>query len=1135
MKIITTLLLCTLFGITALNAKTTCTNNITLVSQQDIDQFSCEIIDGNLTLEINENLNLEPLHILKMVSGNLIIKFTPQIQPDLRGLRNLTSASGLYISSNGGSSWDSYIDISPLESLSSLNYLRCSEVTLKKNLSALIHLDSAYLETSYFQDVSWLNNIGPLTSLGLIAQPIADQNEVFISKIGQGGSLLMMYSNFNDPSGLKDISHLQRLQIGFSVGQSFDGLTHLQTAGHAVIVNNHISGGCCGLVSLIASDPNSSNLEFHDNSCTKEEILDGCLQACSGDILLVTQDEVNNFRCRTIEGNLTLRNQQWVDISPLKILKSISGDLEIRFSPTDYSGFSNLEYIGNELSIFPDAVDYNDPIDLNSFASLKYVRSISFSRRSFIGKLSALEGRVENVWVNRADFGRPDWLPHVVTIDTLRIWNINPENQINYGMNDLVKKLSENGFLQYRSTTLENFQGLEGRKKLGELNLAQVNVKSFIGTDSLEELTNLIIDDEFTSLDACGLQHLLSHVTITGKIEIPPYFIELMKECEDPCPGCEDPCAGSIFLRNQDDIDHFNCKTVQGDLTLRTDGLLVDTSPLQMLDSVMGDLTIDVTQTDHFGFSNLEYIGNRLYVNSAGSSNELFNLSTFSSLTHVRQIDLDRLQMNGQLNVLQDSVESVNLYQTRGFSQEDWMPLVNSVDTLSMSGGGTLRVGYNPGINPVLQRLSMAGHFFAESGFILNDLSGLKGKLKLGGIHINNLILNTFNGVESLTEIVELEITGVTSYNYTALCNLLTNGQVTGSFIFQSNSSELNEVIEGCSAPCDGDYFIYTQGDVDEFSCKTLEGNLEVRNRVSIETTKLLQLDSIKGSLKMEPYQALYSGFNNLKFIGDGLYIGSGLIDLASFSGLQHVRRIMMGAYASTSGQLSSLNDSLELVHLEASEVFNTSNWLPNVPHIDSLYLNWLGAENSGYVDILPKLGVNSFLFAEYTTLWDLNALTGKKKLGGIRFREMGQLSFEGLEDLHEIGILELSHVYSSDYCGLYTLFSEGTIGELIFENNTFTVDDILSNCVPETSTPSGIYPNPVTNGTVTVNWTGDSAKSTRIQVIDNFGKMVYETTLPAEEGMRQVMLDVSRLAGSIFLIRIITGENMELRRLVKN
>ncbi len=34
---------------------------------------------------------------------------------------------------------------------------------------------------------------------------------------------------------------------------------------------------------------------------------------------------------------------------------------------------------------------------------------------------------------------------------------------------------------------------------------------------------------------------------------------------------------------------------------------------------------------------------------------------------------------------------------------------------------------------------------------------------------------------------------------------------------------------------------------------------------------------------------------------------------------------------------------------------------------------------------------------------------------------------------------------------------------------------------------------------------------------------------------MRQVMLDVSRLAGSIFLIRIITGENMELRRLVKN
>ncbi|MCA6074639.1 T9SS type A sorting domain-containing protein [Fulvivirga sedimenti] len=882
MKTITTLFLIFFMGIYGVQSQSICSEDIKIQNQEDLDNFNCAIVDGNLTLIITEELNLEPLSILTEVHKTLYIEFSPEISPDLSGLRNLKQARELKISSRGGSSGDTRIEIGSLQKLDSLLSLSVNEVTLVNSFPALKYLRHLSMYASYFQDITWLNNIDTIQTLVLNSTIAADHNEAFLSRIPEGGELTLNYSAFSKLDGLKGIHHLKRLDLTGAYGLSLDGLSELDSADYFIVSNVRTSEGCCGLSHYLRGDPQPLEFVFSNNSCSLEDILSGCYT-----------------------------------------------------------------------------------------------------------------------------------------------------------------------------------------------------------------------------------------------------------------------CSGDIVLKSQEYIDNFTCKTVEGNLTLRTMGEEVDTSPLLVLDSIKGDLIIDVDQADHSGFSNLAFIGNRLYINNGINPDiKIFDFSSLASLNHVRQICLDSIFQKGKLVELTHKVESVHLNGIWGDKTTDWMPLVPSVDTIAI---------YNTpyfGNDYILKYLSDDGHFFAynvgDQFAYFNSFDGFKGRTKIGGIHLQTAFVNTFRGLESLMEIDELELIAVESEDYSALCNLLSKGEITGNLIFESNAIELNDLMHLCDFPCEGDYYVYTQDDVDKFACKTLGGSLYLRSNEAIETTPFLQLDSIIGSLVFYGYRSYdqmeFPGFQNLKFIGESLNITGTFIDLGSFSNLSSLGRIDF-KWAKTKGQIVSLMDTIDYVFIEDNLSIDkdelhlsNSNWLPNVPCIDTLRLYWV-FDSTLYTGIIPKLGENSFLHVEYNGPKDiLVGLKGKSKVGGLRLNNLYLESFDDLEDLESVGSLDIQGVnVIRDCCGLYNLLKNGSItGEFVFKNNSCTIEEILAGCAPEEVSSMSIYPNPSNSGKVTVDWKQDPSHKTHIQVLDNSGKMVYESWLDPGNGLGNVQLDISQYPSGVYLVRIITGDKVELKRLVK-
>ncbi len=1137
MKTSTIIILILFMMVHGVQSQTICDEDVVIQNQEDLDNFNCEIIDGDLTLILKEELNLEALSVLTEVRETLFIEFDPQLSPDLSGLRNLKQARELKITSHGGASWYAEIDISELQQLETLESLSVNELSLVGSFPVLKQLSQLSMYASYFQDITWLDRIDTIQTLVFNSQINASQNEEFVSKLPEGGELTIHVSDFFDLSGLKGTQYMKRLDLKGSYGRSLDGLSDLDTTDYFLITNTDLSEGCCGLSNYLAGDPQPLDFVFSNNSCTLEDILQGCSPVCMGDIVLNTQEDIDNFSCKTIEGNLTL-SAIGVDTSPLLILDSIKGSLILNlWQQREFPGFQNLKYIG-------ESFEFSGWwLDLGSFSSLSSVGRIDISWAKTIGQLVSLTDTIEYISIegygspseDEMYLSDPNWLPNVKSIDSLRLLDVQDSTLYS----GLIPKLGKNSFLDFAEIGDPYlFLGLRGKTELGGLRLIGANLESFDDLEYLETVGLFHIQWVTVAGNCCGLSNLFKNGTISGD------FIFENNSCtvEDILEGCSPVCSGDVVLNSQSDIYNLTCKTVEGSLTLSTMGAVVDTSPLLILDSIKGDLVIDVDQSDHSGFSNLAFVGNKLDISRGSSYN--FDFSSFSSLNHVRHIEIDAVRLTGQLSALKGEVESIHLaaYSFQP-TYTDWIPLVSSVDIISVFNS------YNIG-GEIIKHLSEDGHYIVNNegrGDVrFNSLYGFKGKTRLGKMHLNAVNVTTFSGLESLMEIDELEIVGVESDDFSALCNLVTTGEITGNFVFESNSIELDELMNSCNSPCSGDYYVYTQDDADKFGCETLGGSLYLRSRGVLETAPFLQLDSIKGDLVLYAYrnygQKEFPGFQNLKYIRKSLDITGVFIDLGSFSSLSSLGSIDF-LYVKTMGQLLSLENPIEYISIEENlrpegDEFYLSNpnWLPNVRSIDSLRL-LTALDSTLYTGIIPKLNENSLLdVAENNDPYLFFGLRGREELGGLRMLDVDLKSFDDLEDLQTVGLFDIQRVtITENCCGLYNLLKNGSItGDFIFTNNSCTVEEILSSCAPEEVSSMSVYPNPSASGSVTVDWAQDPSHKTNIQVLDNFGKKVYEYWFDPGDGLGKVQLDISQYPSGVYLVRIITGDKVELNRLVK-
>ncbi len=669
-----------------------CESHVTIRNQSDADNFNCSIVLGNVTLLAEQPIALDSLYILKEVLGSVYLNYwEAENYTGFYGLRNLQSTETLRIHSLNS---PPTVDLSEFENLSKLEYLDVIYTNLENAFPNLSQLDGLYITASDVDDATWLDPIDSLSSLDLLNFYDSQKTEEFLAKIGEGGSVRIIDSDFEHLTGLTGIKHLERFESLNSTGISFDGLDGLVSADEFIVEGTTVEN-CCGLSGFLSSTP-AGEYSFQNNSCSLTDVFNDCLGFCPGSYTLTTQAEVNAFTCQRIEGNLTLSGTNIYNLDSLYRLETVGQDFIINGTRVyKLSGLNSVDSIGRDLRILNNS------------------------------SLSNTQGLLNLRDVNR---------------------NLSISNNNN----------------------LQTVRGLENVRSPYNLTI-----------DLNPRLNNCCILEAVTD-------RVLNNVTIQNN----------GAECSGPlnCNYREGVCPGDIYLNTQTEVDAFNCVVVTGFLDIQSNENL-ETSSLNVLDSIYGNLTLGLNGSDVNGLNSLKHIGQELKFNPRAYYQDPYSLDAFSSLQYVRKIRMDYYtSYTGQLLTITDTIDNVQVEYVQGMANKDWLPNVSVIDTLTVSGISEDQVDYKD----LMRRLPDNGVFYAY--FItIDDLLVFQGRTALGEINLFTMDLNSFDGIEELRQITNLRVRDVRSNDCCGLYNLLNDGTISGELIFENESCTIDEILEGCA------------------------------------------------------------------------------------------------------------------------------------------------------------------------------------------------------------------------------------------------------------------------------------------------------------------------------------------------
>lgn len=1053
-----------------------CQGDIFLSSQEEVNAFACETVDGDLYLEINDPLDFEALSLLTEVTGTIHIAFAPDLYPAIRGLRNLGKAGGLEIRAGGGSSWDTHFEIGVFTSLDSLGTLSVSEIRLSGSFPALTRLNGLSMYASYFMDISWLENIAPIHSLRLNTQIVAGQNEVLMAKVKEGGDVSVMYSYFEDFGGLQGTGFLNTLEITGSSGKSFDGLTSLDSTNYFLVTDTEVSEGCCGLASYLRSDPKPVAFQFSGNSCSLNEILENCVRenVCEGDVVLVTQEDFYNFNCTRIVGNLVLGNEfdanSELVTSSLSKLKEVIGNVNInRTDPTPLP-LIQLESIGGELTI-------GNEVDLGSFSALKSVRRIKSNGGVLTGRFESIESNIQKVQLESVRFINPDFLGSAPSVDTLQILdlfgNLNATREFDFSPS--LKKLKNGSVL--RVEYVNTFNGLEHIDSLNFLWVSKSEITDLSGLRNLQSVQGLIF--EYTQIpdEYCILYPALRKAAEYSQGRVGWYFNNISStEILANCGELDSVCEGSIRISTTQDILEFDCEIINGDLIIDTgylSGFVVSNlATLNGLRRIDGDLIIRnnivfpaITISD---LQALEYVGGSVIIESnpfLGSIQGLSQLTYIGGDLIVRDNPkLTALGLFGLQHV--NNVEITNNPQLGYCCDIDRMMRENIIQgEVNLTGNGN--------------------GCTAET--IINcpadaDVCG-------GDIYMTN----QFDADKQTCEIIEgdLYMSGATPLKLDSLYRLK---EIEGRFNLEMNDLSF-----------EGMHNLERIGGIIRFSSY----NIPTTIGTSFNLDPLVSLRSIGGFYLV--IDQLYGKLNLTEPMNNVLwgYVAH-IDDISWIERVPSIDTVIIQSPGSPGSDPSSIS-------------------IGTIPNLVS---------EGGVLEIsgIPQYSLDDKIWASKTHLkrlaldWgvvqSLNFMSSLQKVNELEIRGLSINSNDicGAYDLLKNGeIIELNW------------FSNRWIppGQDIY--SPLSVQDILDNCAPEVVNSLSVYPNPSGDPVVKLSWQEKAGGNTTIQVLDNNGREVMRNVLPSSDGLREAELNTTSLEPGFYLIRIIANGEVRLKRFVKS
>ena len=91
----------------------------------------------------------------------------------------------------------------------------------------------------------------------------------------------------------------------------------------------------------------------------------------------------------------------------------------------------------------------------------------------------------------------------------------------------------------------------------------------------------------------------------------------------------------------------------------------------------------------------------------------------------------------------------------------------------------------------------------------------------------------------------------------------------------------------------------------------------------------------------------------------------------------------------------------------------------------------------------------------------------------------------------------------------------------------------VTSSLKPLAGTSLGVYPNPTPDGNFRVELTGNRAAA-ELTVFNTLGQAVFTTTVPASAGTTTQAVNLTQLTSGVYLLRVKTVGNLDIRRVVK-
>ncbi|WP_271784960.1 T9SS type A sorting domain-containing protein [Aquimarina algiphila] len=494
--------------------------NIVLTTQAEIDAFNYTEITGSLTIrEVSPGAinNITNLSILKSI-GSIRIEGNSVLN-DIDGLSNLTSFGFGSVSIVNNASLQNINGLSNVRS--EVGFIRIENNELLENIDGLAGLSSSEFDGGglIISDNSSLRNVDGLLGITTVLDIFTISGNPELENL----------------DGLSNAATFILVEFGF------------------VLTNNVNLRDACGIVPLLKSYLDVGDMFIFSienngpNASTTETILNfDCCMKFEGDLVLSSQEEIDNFNYCEITGSLIIKESvtnNITDLSNLSKLEILGLDLKIDSNAalTTINGFENLTSIR-----IIDIRDNPSLVNVQGFTKLTKLDSFVAFRNDSLENIEGLS-KIKTLRDFKIVVSNVSNLPDLSNLQSIR-GDLNLDGTKINDLSALQSLQNIGNIFLFRNSLLDNIDGLSGaainsiviritqnqalRNVDGLTDFSSIRADVIIAhnaeLDNLDGLSNLrsvggrlIIVNNPILRDACGIVSLLNIPgSVTGEIRI---------------------------------------------------------------------------------------------------------------------------------------------------------------------------------------------------------------------------------------------------------------------------------------------------------------------------------------------------------------------------------------------------------------------------------------------------------------------------------------------------------------------------------------------------------------------------------------------------------------------------------------